>query len=119
MEYALVFLSALLVGAIVYWATLRQEQRGPAAPDEQGGMSGAPEGAPPALAAQPGTVYVPLTPATRTWETRVSGVVGILVVVTLSAAALALALYLGGSFVVNLFGDAASNGGLNGGAAAP
>jgi len=119
MEYALIFLSALLVGAIVYWATLRQEQRGPAAPDEQGDLSAAAEGAPPAPAAQPGTVYVPLTPAIRTWETRVSGVVGILVVVTLSAVVLALVLYLGGSFVVSLFGDAASNGGLSGGAAAP
>ena len=119
MEYALVFLSALLVGAIVYWATLRQEQRGPAAPDDEGSLSAAVEGAPPAPAAQPGMVYVPLTTATRTWETRVSGIVGIIVVVTLSAAALALALYLGGSFIANLFGDAVSNGGLNGGAAAP
>jgi hypothetical protein len=37
------------------------------------------------------------------------------VLVTLSAATLAFVLYLGGSFVVDLFGDAATNGGLNGG----
>lgn len=119
MEYALVFLAALLVGAIVYWVTLRQEERGPAAPGDEPEWTAAAEGAPPAPVATASTVYVPLTSASRSWETRVSGLVGILVLVTLTAAALALALYLGGSFVVQLFGEAASNGGVNGGAPTP
>lgn len=115
MGYALVFLAALLVGAIVYWVTLRQEERGPAAPATEGERTARPGGVPPAPAGPTGGVYVPLMPASRTWETRVSGLVGILVLVTLSAAALAFALYLGGSFLIGLFGDAASNGGVNGG----
>lgn len=110
MEYALVFLSALLVGAIVYWATLRQEQRQPA---EEVDYNVPGEGTPPPPSSS-GTVYVPVAPAATTWETRVSGVVGIVVIVTLSAAVLALALYLGGAFIVGLFGDAATNGGVTG-----
>ena len=118
MEYLLVFLAALLVGAIVYWMTLRQEAGEPAAapPDEEEWAARGEAPAPPAPVSTSSTVYVPVLPASRSWETRVSGLVGILVLVTLSAAALAFALYLGGSFVVELFGDAATNGGLNGGA---
>lgn len=112
MGYALVFLAALLVGAIVYWVTLRQDERGPAAPGAEGEWTATAEGAPPAPVAPPGGAYVPLMPASRSWETRVSGLVGIFVLVTLSAAALAFALYLGGSFLIGLFGDAASNGGV-------
>jgi hypothetical protein len=115
MEYLLVFLAALLVGAIVYWMTLRQEGRGPAAPADEGDWDTTAEEAPPAPVSTSSTVYVPLLPASRTWETRVTGIVGIVVLVTLSAATLAFVLYLGGSFVVDLFGDAATNGGLNGG----
>ena len=111
MEYALVFLAALLVGAIVYWVTLRQEQRQPADEVDYGVPA---EGTPPPPPSSSGTVYVPVTPAATTWETRVSGVVGIVVIVTLSAAVLALALYLGGAFIVGLFGDAATNGGVTG-----
>jgi hypothetical protein len=112
MEYALVFLSALLVGAIVYWVTLRQEQRPPA---EEVDYTVPAEGAPPPPPSSSGTLYVPLIPAAATtWETRVSGVVGIVVIVALSAAVLALALYLGGAFIVGLFGDAATNGGVTG-----
>ena len=114
MEYALVFLAALLVGALVYWVTLRQEERRPTASDDETEWTAAAEGAPPPPVSTPGTMYLPLMPAARSWETRVSGLVGILVLVTLSAAALAFVLYLGGSLVVGLFGDAASNGGLNG-----
>jgi hypothetical protein len=114
MEYVLVFLAALLVGAIVYWMTLRQEGRGPAGHAGDGDFATAEE-APPAPVSTSSTLYVPLLPASRTWETRVSGIVGIVVLVTLSAATLAFVLYLGGSFVVDLFGDAATNGGLNGG----
>ena len=47
MEYALVLLAALLVGAMVYVVTLRQEQRGPAAPDDEAERRVAAEGAPP------------------------------------------------------------------------
>jgi hypothetical protein len=108
-EYALVFLSALIVGAIVYWVTVRQEQAEPA---DEVDYAVPTEATPPA--SSPGTIYIPLTPATTTGETRVSGVVGIVVIVMLSAAALALALYLGGAFIVNLFGDVASNGGVTG-----
>lgn len=115
MEYLLVFLAALLVGAIVYWTTLRQEGRGPAAAADEQEWAASETPPPPAPVSTSSTVYVPLQPASRTWETRVSGLVGIVVLVTLSAATLAFVLYLGGSFVVELFGDAATNGGLNGG----
>jgi hypothetical protein len=119
MEYALVFLAALLVGAIVYRVTLRQEQMGAAAPEDEGELSVGAQGAPPPSAAPPAYAYVPLTPSNRSWETRVSGIVGIVVIVALSAAALALLLYAGGAFVIGLFGDAATNGGVGGGAPTP
>ena len=117
MEYLLVFLAALLVGAIVYWVTLRQEAREPmaASPDEEEWTATGETPAPPAPVSTSSAIYVPVLPASRSWETRVAGLVGILVLVTLSAAALAFVLYLGGSIVVDLFGDAATNGGLTGG----
>lgn len=100
MAYALVFLAALLVGGLVYVVTLRQEVPPPQAPST-------------------GTVYVPVVAANRSWETRLTGLAGILVIVSLAAVVLALAVYAAGSFLVGLVTDAAGNGGVNGGAPLP
>ena len=109
MAYLLVFAAALAVGLIVYWLNLRQEQGGAAAPPEGGTFGPPAAGAPPP---PPGSTYVPLPSASRTWEQRVGSLLGIVVTIALTAAAIAMVLYLGGSALWRLFYNAANNGGV-------
>jgi hypothetical protein len=115
LEYVLVFLAALLVGAVVYYLSVRVEQQRPLAAAEPGPEpAAAPPPAPP-----PGAIYVPLAPATTTWEHRVTGMLGLLVTVALAGALLAFVVYAGGSMLFRAISDAASNGGLSGGPPGP
>jgi len=113
LEYVLVFLAALFVGAVVYVLSLRVEEQGPDRPTDPQPAT------PPAPAAPPGAVYVPLSPATTTWEHRVTGMLGLLVTVTLAGALLAFVAYAGGSMLFRAISEAASNGGVSGGAPVP
>jgi hypothetical protein len=114
LEYVLVFLAALLVGAVVYGLSVRQEQ------DADPAAARTPVEAPAAPPAAPaGSTYVPLAPATTSWEHRVTGMLGILVTVTLAGALLAFVTYLGGSMLFEAISDAATNGGISGGPPGP
>jgi hypothetical protein len=117
LEYVLVFLAALLVGAVVYFLSVRVEQQRPGETAEGEPAAAQAVAAPPP--SPPGAVYVPLAPATTTWEHRVTGMLGLLVTVALAGALLAFVVYAGGSMLFRAISDAASNGGLSGGPPGP
>ena len=118
MAYMIVFLVALVSGALVYWLTLRAGRAEPAAvaadggsgflpdpPEEAGGYSYASSYA---TSVQDGRTYVPIAVERRSWQTRIVGALGLLIAVTLAAALLAFSLYQGGSLVAKLINDYAS-----------
>jgi hypothetical protein len=118
MAYLIVFLAALVSGALVYWLTLRGGRADPADASIDGGGGFMPE--PPdaaggysyassyAASVQDGRTYVPIGMDRRSWQTRTVGVLGLLIAVTLAAALLAFSLYQGGSLVAKLINDYAS-----------
>jgi hypothetical protein len=96
MAYLLVLMAAAAVGAAAFRATLR-------------------EGAPPTAAARAGSTqpvgvpvsspeqsYVPVTDFRSTWESRLTGALGLVIAVIVGAVALALGTYLGVLFLVKL-----------------
>ena len=58
----------------------------------------------------PPQAYVPLAPGHRSWQTRVLGLLGIVVFVPLAALALALSLYQVGHVVMRIFAHFAGTG---------
>jgi hypothetical protein len=118
MAYMIVFLAALVSGALVYWLTLRAGRAEPIDAAVEGGGGFLPE--PPgeaggysyassyATSVQDGRTYVPIGVDRRSWQTRTVGVLGLLIAVTLAAALLAFSLYQGGSLVAKLINDYAS-----------
>jgi hypothetical protein len=119
MAYVIVFLAALVTGALVYWLTLRAGRLEPAdisidggggflpePPDASGGYSYATSYAD--SVQDGGRTYVPIGVDRRSWQTRTIGVLGLLIAVTLAAALLAFSLYQGGSLVAKLINNYAS-----------
>jgi hypothetical protein len=118
MAYVMVFLAALVTGALVYWLTLHAGRVEPADASIEGGSGFLPE--PPnasggysyatsyAPARTDGRTYVPIGVDRRSWQTRTVGVLGLLIAVTLAAALLAFSLYQGGSLIARLINDYAS-----------
>jgi len=70
----------------------------------QGGTAGA--GGPP-TAMQPGS-YVPVTPSEPSWHSRMGGVMGLVIAVTIAALGIAFALYMVGQTIVHLIHSAGS-----------
>lgn len=120
MAYVIVFLAALVTGALVYWLTLRAGRLEPVDASVDGGGGFLPEPPDPsggysyattyatAAQAQDARTYVPIGLDRRSWQTRTVGVLGLLIAVTLAAALLAFSLYQGGSLVAKLINDYAS-----------
>ena len=117
MAYVIVFLAALVTGALVYWLTLRAGRVEPFDMSTDGGAGFLPE--PPdasgysyatsyAASVQDGRTYVPIGMDRHSWQTRTVGVLGLLIAVTLAAALLAFSLFQGGSLVAKLINDYAS-----------
>jgi hypothetical protein len=99
--YALVFLVALAVGAGVYVISLRR------APFNEGGFGGE------TVAARPEPAFLPVASSRPDWQTRLTGVLGLLIAVTVGAVALTLALVAFGSLIARLFGSVSGgNGGV-------
>jgi hypothetical protein len=92
--YALVFLVALAVGAGVYVVSLRR------APFVEGGFGSEATAAPP-----PEPALLPVATNRPDWQTRLTGVLGLLIAVTVGAVALTLALVAFGSLIARLFGS--------------
>ena len=115
MAYVIVFLAALVAGALVYWLTLRAGRVEPFDTSIDGGAGFLPE--PPdasggyryatsyAASVQDDRTYVPIGFDRRSWQTRTVGALGLLIAVTLAAALLAFSLYQGGSLVAKLISD--------------
>ncbi len=108
MAYMIVFLAALAAGALTYWLTLRSPGTEPAnlTNDGDGFL---PASAPSAMTtSEGGGSYVPLGTDRRSWQTRVAGLLGLTIAVTLAAALLAFSLYQGGAMIARLISDYAS-----------
>jgi hypothetical protein len=105
MVYVYVFLGALATGGLVFWLTLRATPAEPgAAPtDGDGLLPGAAPGATPAEG-----VYVPITRDRRSWQTRLAGFLGIVILVAFASAMLAFGLYQAGAFVARVLSNYAS-----------
>jgi hypothetical protein len=93
--YLLVALVALAVGALVYLTSLRA---GPVAGDGGFGTSDAQE--PPR--APVGGTYLPVTTARPDWQTRLTGLLGLLIVVVVGSIVLAVTLYVAVSLLVGV-----------------
>jgi hypothetical protein len=106
MAYVIVFTSAFVTGALVFWLTLRAGRANFADANDGDGFL------PEALAGPAGSpgagTYVPLGSDRRSWQTRTVGVLGLLIAVTLAAALLALTLYQTGSAIARMLHDFAS-----------
>jgi hypothetical protein len=107
MVYVYIFLAALATGGLVFWLTLRS------GPDEPRTVPADGDGFLPPTPPTPGSsahegIYVPLVADRRSWQTRVAGLLGLVILVSLAAAALAFSLYQAGSFVARMLSDYAS-----------
>lgn len=101
--YLLVFVVALLVGIGVFFATLR------GAPALVGFGEPPPGGqgqAMPDSGSGPGPGYVPVSAESHDWQARMTGVLGLVVSVTVAAIALAISLYAFGALIARLLGSA-------------
>jgi hypothetical protein len=96
MAYLLVLLVAAAVGAAAFRATLRESAAHTAAARTR---SAQPVGVPVPSA---GHSYVPVADVRATWESRLTGALGLVIAIVVGAVALALGTYLGISFVVKL-----------------
>ena len=118
MAYVIVFIVALVAGALVYWLTLRAGGAEPATSSPEGGGGFLPE-APIeeggyryatsfATSVTDGRTYVPVGVDRRSWQTRTAVVLGLVIAITLAAALLAFSLYQAGSLVARLISNYAS-----------
>jgi hypothetical protein len=94
MGYLLVLLVAAAVGAAAFRATLRQSSAPTAAARHRASQ---PVGVP-----VPGPTYVPVTSVRATWESRLTGALGLMIAIIVGAVSLALGAYLVVSFLVRL-----------------
>ena len=95
MAYLLVLVVAAAVGAAAFRATLRQH----AAPTAAAGRAGQPVGVP---VPRPDQTYVPVTDFRSSWESRLTGALGLVIAIIVGAVSLALGTYLGIAFLVKL-----------------
>ena len=117
LSYVLVLLIAGGVGWSVYWLTMRYaEAHQPEVPEDvrewtetsasadDGGF--APESEGPMF--PPGGAYVPVTQSRPYWQSRLSGLLGLAIAVTVAAISSAVALYSLGHLVARLLQSASS-----------
>jgi hypothetical protein len=122
--YVIVVLLAAAAGGLVYWASMRfaggsseapgdgsaigvggradedREIRAPNGGDERGAPPKAPEG----------TAYIPVVPTRGSWQSRLGGIMGLVIAIVIAAAIVAFALYQGGHIISKLLTDAANSG---------
>lgn len=109
MAYMIVFLAALAAGGLTYWLTLRAPGTEPADLTNDGdGFLPNPKPTSNPIVAAGESAYVPLASDRRSWQTRVVGLLGLAIAVTLAAALLAFSLYQGGAMIARLVSDYAT-----------
>jgi len=119
--YVIVLLLAALAGGLVYWASMRYSGGAGAFENDASSMrteNGADEGdtppngadaeRPPAPA--PGTAYIPVVPTRGSWQSRLGGLMGLVIAVVIAAATTAFVLYQAGHIITKLLTDAANSG---------
>ena len=115
MAYALVFALALAVGGLVYWLTLHGGSLLTEPPLDGDGFlpdpplsAGSLHGMPPP---PEGTAYVAIGRDRHSWQTRLVGALGLVILVTLAAAVVAFTLFEAGSMLARLLSNYAAGGG--------
>ncbi|MGZ5294562.1 MAG: hypothetical protein ACXWH5_11305 [Actinomycetota bacterium] len=123
MGYVIVLLLAALAGGLVYWASMRYS--GAAGVSDNDGSSmraeddadegretrpanGADTGGTPTPT--PGTAYIPVMPTRGSWQSRLGGVMGLVIAIVIAAATAAFVLYQAGHLITKLLTDAANSG---------
>ncbi len=101
LSYIMVLLIAAVVGIAVYLVVIRLGS-GSAPPTDVGEWR---EAAPPPPPAQGGS-YVPVAPSSPSWHSRVGGVMGLVIAVTVAALGIAFGLYLVGHMLAHLLHSA-------------
>ena len=95
MPFLILSAVSLLVGSLVYLATAR----GDPGPRTSGFGPGGPEGSDPAGAPGPGYAYLRVSTEGPSIRDRLQGVVGLVLLIVMSAAALAFAIYQAGHMI--------------------
>ena len=122
MGYVIVLLLAALAGGLVYWASMRYAGGAGAADDDGSSMpvedadegretraaDGADTGGPPTPT--PGTAYIPVVPTRGSWQSRLGGVMGLVIAIVIAAVTAAFVLYQAGHIITKLLTDAANSG---------
>lgn len=110
MGYVVVLVLAVGVGAAVYWISMRWGPGAPPDVEEWKGTEPVAGGAALEAGAVPvppnGGSYIPVTPGRPSWQSRLGGVMGLVLAVSVAAIVLALALYEAGSLIARLMSDA-------------
>lgn len=108
--YLLVLLIAGAVGWGVYWLTLRWGVRNqPTVPADVGEWKSADPGPEPFMtAAPPGGAYLPVATGQPSWQTRLSGVLGLAIAVAVAAIGSAFALYTVGRLIAQMLKSSAA-----------
>jgi hypothetical protein len=102
MAYVLVILVGAAVAAGVYVTTLRS-----ASPDTLGGSD-----ALGGTVSAPAGSYVPVTQGRPDWQTRLTGLLGLIIVVVVTSVVLAVVLYAGISALLRLLGGEGGAAGI-------
>jgi hypothetical protein len=108
MVFGYIFLAALAAGLVVFWLTLRSSPEEPLSDSVDGDGFLPPSPPRPGATQAPDGIYVPIVADRRSWQTRVAGFLGLVILVSLAAAGLAFGLYQAGSWVARLLADYAS-----------
>lgn len=123
MGYVIVLLLAALAGGLVYWASMRYAGGARAADNDGSSMQGeddadegretrpadgADTGGPPTPT--PGTAYIPVVPTRGSWQSRLGGVMGLVIAIVIAAVTAAFVLYQAGHIITKLLTDAANSG---------
>lgn len=123
MGYVIVLLLAALAGSLVYWASMRYAGGAGASDDDAAASTGTANGdewregepsngtdAEGLSAPGTGTAYIPVVPTRGSWQSRLGGVMGLVIAIVLAAATTAFVLYQAGHLITKLLTDAANSG---------
>jgi hypothetical protein len=111
MEYVLILAASVGVGVLVYRLSVRVggASRSTSAGAVAEGFDDVP-GDPASSGGSPGTAYLPVSTSAPSWQTRLIGVIGLVLMVAVAGTLLAIALYQAGALIARLLSQAADNG---------
>jgi hypothetical protein len=113
MEYVLILATSVGVGVLVYRLSVRVG--GASRSSSVGAVAPAyddAQGEPVSPGA--GTAYLPVSTSAPSWQTRLIGLIGLVLMVAMAGALLAVALYQAGALIARLMSQAADSGAATG-----